>query len=99
MEGLRQPLTDTQRLLIEQRVGNEAPSIALAYILWALLGFVSLHRFYIGLPRTAVLQIVLNFLVIGLIWLLVDLFLIPGLVREKREAIRAAVTAEVVAGR
>ncbi|GAB5468553.1 MAG: TM2 domain-containing protein [Rhodospirillales bacterium] len=90
-------LNDMQRLLVEQRLGNEAPSMGIAYLLWALLGLFSLHRFYIGETKSAILQVVLNFLVIGLIWTLIDVFLIPGLVRRRREELRSQITLEVEA--
>jgi len=77
-----------QKILIETRVANDGPSIVLAYLFWFFLGIVSAHRFYLGRPGSAVLQILTYFIAIGFIWLLIDIFLIPGLVRDKRDKLR-----------
>jgi TM2 domain-containing membrane protein YozV len=74
--------------LIEQRVANDGPSTGAAYLLWFFLWFVSGHRFYLGRPGTAILQILSYFILIGFIWALVDAFLIPGMIRERKNAIR-----------
>ena len=72
-----------------------------AYLLWFFLGWTGAHRFYIGNTGSGaailVLSIVgfaLSFLGIGLvillvplIWLIVDLFLIPGMVRDKNNSL------------
>lgn len=81
-------LTTQDRILIEQRVTNDGPSIVVAYLLLIFLWFVSAHRFYLGRARTAVLQILSFFILIGFVWVLVDLFLIPGMIRERQDAIR-----------
>ena len=71
-------------------------SAGVAYLLWFFLGYLGIHRFYLKRTLTGVIQLALNilgwctiFFVIGLIfliplgiWLLVDLFLISGMVRE-----------------
>ncbi|MET4634036.1 MULTISPECIES: TM2 domain-containing protein [Kaistia] len=82
------PLTTEQQMLIEMRVANESPSTATAYLLWLFLWFVSAHRFYLGRPGTAVLQILSYFIAIGFIWLLIDAFLIPGMIRQRQNEIR-----------
>jgi TM2 domain-containing membrane protein YozV len=88
-------LTVEQKILIEQRVTNDGPSVGAAYLLWFFLGFVSAHRFYCGRIGSAILPIVLNVLVIGLIWLVIDLFLIPGMVRAKQDHLRERLTREI----
>jgi TM2 domain-containing membrane protein YozV len=92
-------LTTSEEILIEQRVTNESPSVAAAYVLWFFLGILSAHRFYLGRPGSAVLQILLFFVLVGFIWLIVDLFLIPGMVRARQDAIRERLFAEMEAGR
>ncbi|MCX5517118.1 TM2 domain-containing protein [Kaistia defluvii] len=82
------PLTTEQQMLIEMRVANESPSTATAYLLWLFLWFVSAHRFYLGRPGTAILQILSYFILIGFIWVLIDAFLIPGMIRERQNEIR-----------
>lgn len=71
-------------------------STGAAYVLWFFLGSLGAHRFYLGATGTAVAQLLLALLgwiplflgwaVLG-IWLLVDLFLIPGIAREKNMAL------------
>jgi TM2 domain-containing membrane protein YozV len=62
-----------------------------AYLLWFFLGGFGAHRFYLGTTGTAVAQLLLlllgwipfllGWVVLG-IWLVVDLFLIPGIARD-----------------
>jgi TM2 domain-containing membrane protein YozV len=75
-------------LLVEQRVTNEGRSVVVAYLLWFFLGWLSAHRFYLGRTGTALLQILLNLVVIGFVWVLIDAFLIPGMVREEHAKLR-----------
>ncbi|WP_426257718.1 TM2 domain-containing protein [Sphingomonas sp. DC1600-2] len=81
-------LTISELSLVEQRVANDGPSTGVAYLLWFFLGWISAHRFYLGRPATAILQILSYFILIGFIWLLIDAFLIPGMVRDKKNEIR-----------
>jgi TM2 domain-containing membrane protein YozV len=89
-------LTTQDRILIEQRVTNQGPSMVLAYLFWFFLGLVSAYRFYLGRPLSAVLQILSFFIIFGFIWLLVDIFLIPGMVREKQDQIREQLGRELL---
>lgn len=71
-------------------------STGIAYLLWFFLGMLGVHRFYLGRSGSGavilVLSIVsffLSFVGIGIflfvipaIWVLVDVFLIPGMARE-----------------
>ena len=91
------PLTTAQLSLIEQRVANDAPSVLVAYLLWFFLWLLSGHRFYLGRPGTAILQILSYFILIGFIWVLIDAFLIPGMVRQKRDEIRRRMTTDFLA--
>lgn len=81
-------LTTAELSLIEQRVANDGPNIILAYLLWFFLWFVSAHRFYLGKPGTAILQILSYLILIGFVWLLIDAFLIPAMVRDKQNEVR-----------
>lgn len=92
-------LGTTELMLIEQRVTNETPSTGAAYVLLIFLWWISAHRFYLGRPGSAVLQIVSYFILIGFIWVLVDLFLIPGMIRAKQAAIRQRLMVEALANR
>ncbi|MCJ2133680.1 TM2 domain-containing protein [Methylobacterium sp. J-026] len=80
--------TTQDQILIEQRVANERPSLIPAYILRLFLGFLSAHRFYLGRTASAIFEIVQNCIVIGVIWLVVDLFLMPGMVRANQASVR-----------
>lgn len=91
-------LTTQDRILIETRVTNEAPNVVVAYALWFFLGFLSGHRFYLGRPGTAILQVLSFLILIGFVWLLVDAFLIPGMIRAKQNELRERLTAEALAG-
>lgn len=71
-------------------------SAGAAYLLLLFLGWFGAHRFYLGCTGTAVVQLLLGllgwlplflgWLALG-IWLIVDLFLIPGIVRDKNMSI------------
>lgn len=81
-------LSIAEMTLVEQRVTNDGPSIAVAYLFWFFLWFVSAHRFYLGKPVSAILQILSYFILIGFVWLLVDAVLIPGMIRDRQDEIR-----------
>lgn len=87
--------TTEDQILIESRVANEKKSAGAAYFLWFFLGWVSAHRFYLGKPVTAILQILSYFLVIGIVWWVVDLFLIPGIIRDKMDETRSRMTRQI----
>ena len=78
-------------------------SVGIAYLLWFFLGGFGLHRFYLGQTGSAVALLIITlvsivtsvigiglfgFIVVG-IWLLVDLFLIPGIAQRENEALMA----------
>ena len=88
-------LSTAELTLIEQRVTNDGPSTGAAYLLWFFLWFVSGHRFYLGRPGTAILQILSYFILIGFLWVLIDAFLIPGMIREKRNEIRQRIALQM----
>lgn len=79
---------------VRQQLTFEAnkKSTGASYLLWFFVGGFGGHRFYLGQTGTAVAQLLLLLLgwiplfvgwfVLGM-WLFVDLFLIPGIVRQK----------------
>lgn len=91
-------LTTQDRMLIEQRITNEGPSIVVAYLFWFFLWFVSAHRFYLKKPGSAVLQILSFFILIGFIWVIVDIFLIPGMVRARQDELRRTLASTLRGG-
>ncbi len=96
-------LSTAEQALIEQRVTEDAKTSGVAYLLWLFLGWLGAHRFYIGRPGSGlaifalmVLGIALTpspvgslFLVIGMSWVMVDLFLIPGMIQSQTDEVRA----------
>lgn len=74
-------------------------SIGVAYVLLILLGQLGIHRFYLGKVLTGVIQLLLGIIgwatawvIFGFIplailwlWLLIDLFLIPSIVRAAND--------------
>lgn len=95
-------LSTQQQMLIEQRVTNEAKSTGAAYLLWFFLGMLGAHRFYLGRPGSGVVQLIMciagwltaiigvgiAILVIEGIWVLIDAFLIPGMIQSHKNRVR-----------
>lgn len=86
-------LTTNELMLIEQRVTNASKSTGAAYLLWFFLWWLSGHRWYLGRPGTALLQIASYFILIGFVWALVDAFLIPGMIQKQRADVRTRLIA------
>ena len=57
-------------------------STVVAYLLWFFLGGLGIHRFYLGRPISGIFYLLTlgGFLGIGCF---IDLFLIPGMVRQE----------------
>ena len=103
-------LTTQDRMLIEQRVTNEAKSAGVAYLLWFFLGLLGGHRFYLGRIGSAIAQLCLfifgwGLVVVGVgivmlivlgIWVLVDAFLIPGMIQGHKNSVRDKLTSEAM---
>jgi TM2 domain-containing membrane protein YozV len=103
-------LSTQQQILVEQRVSNEAKSALVAYLLWFFLGPFGAHRFYLARGGSGAAMLILFIvglatlvifigipLVLGvLIWLLVDAFLIPGMVDQLRQGTRTRATHELL---
>lgn len=95
-------LTTQQQILVEQRITNDAKSPVVAYLLLIFLGGFGAHRFYLGQTGTATTMLVLTILglmtfviVVSMfmlaavgIWCIVDIFLIPGMIQQDKDAIR-----------
>lgn len=101
---MEKPLSDNvqQQLLIEQRVANESKSQLVAYLLAILLWGLGVHRMYLGRWASGIVMLVLSGIglltapiLIGWIplafvwvWAVVDLILIPGMIRNDQAVIR-----------
>lgn len=91
-------LTTEQQMLVEQRVTNEGPSAGVAWLLLLFLGLVGAHRFYLGRATSGLLLILSNLTIVGgFIWVFIDLFLLSGMIRARREEIRDRLTMRMVA--
>lgn len=97
---------DTQAMMAFQ---SAKKSMGVAYLLWIFLGSFGAHRFYLGRTGSGAFQLVLGVLgwftiwfAVGLIfwiplgiWLLVDLFLIPGIADEHNSRLMQRLNAGV----
>lgn len=95
-------LSTQQQMLIEQRVTNEAKSTGAAYLIWLFLGMLGGHRFYLGRTGSAVTQLLMfiigwvtaiigvGLFILGILglWVLVDAFLIPGMIQSHKDKVR-----------
>lgn len=88
-------ISTEQQILIEARIANERKSAGVAYAFWFFLGIVSAHRFYLGKPGTAILQILSYLIVIGFVWWVIDAFLIPDMIRKHQARLRSEMLHQV----
>lgn len=99
-------LSTEEKMLIEQRVSNDAKSPLIAWLLWLFLGVLGIHRFYLNKPHAVTMLILylagifLSFFLIGipmviavLVMWVVDAFKISEWVNEAREDMRKELTA------
>jgi TM2 domain-containing membrane protein YozV len=81
-------LSTAELSYVEHQVINDAPTTGLAYVLWFFLGFVSAHRFYMGKPGSALLQIMSYFVLIGFVWWIIDGLTLGRQVEERKDELR-----------
>jgi TM2 domain-containing membrane protein YozV len=98
-------------MLVEQRLANDGKSMLVAYLLLIFLGGFGAHRFYLGRTGSALAMLallILGFLTIALvvgafllgalgIWVIVDLFLVPGMVESSRKDLRNRLMQDIAA--
>ncbi len=96
---------DTQALMAFE---SNKKSVGLAFVFWFFLGGLGGHRFYLGRTGSAVAQLLLSIfgwltVVVGFgllllvplgIWLLVDAFLISGMVQAHNNALMSRLNAK-----
>ena len=83
---------DDSQMRMQMTFQAQKKSAGVSYLLWFFVGSFGAHRFYLGQTGTAVAQLLLLFLgwiplfigwfALG-IWLLVDAFLIPGMIEQQ----------------
>lgn len=87
---------------VNGEVDRKGKEVWIAYLLWFVLGSLGAHRFYLGETNTAVAMavtfvvgwattvILVGFLILGVlgIWVIVDLFTIPGMVEKANEKVK-----------
>jgi TM2 domain-containing membrane protein YozV len=97
-------------MLIEQRIANDAKSPVVAYLLLIFFGGLGAHRFYLGRTGSAVAQLLLFItgwltfvLFIGIallavlgVWVIVDIFLVAGMIQSQKDAMRQRLTQELL---
>lgn len=92
---------------VMMRYDANKKSTATAYILWFFLGMLGAHRFYLDETGTGAAILILTLvsvllmvvaigfatILIPVVWVFVDLFLIPGLVRTHNNELAARLNA------
>jgi TM2 domain-containing membrane protein YozV len=87
-------MNDTAREMMMYDAQKKSNGVA--YLLWFFVGYLGGHRFYVGKTGTAIIQLIMSIVgactamigvglfVIGLVglWILIDAFLLPGIVRS-----------------
>ena len=101
---------DTQReILIEQRVANDAKSPLVAYLLLIFLWGLGVHRMYLGRWVSGIMMtalwglgwltapILIGWPLLGLVslWVIIDMFLIPGMIQEDKDDMRRLLGSEL----
>ncbi|KGJ05854.1 TM2 domain-containing membrane protein YozV [Paracoccus halophilus] len=101
---------DSQReMLIEQRVANDAKSPLVAYLLLFLLWGLGLHRMYLGRWVSGIFMaalwglgwltapLLIGWPLLGLVclWVILDIFLVPGMIQEDKDEIRRRLGSEL----
>jgi TM2 domain-containing membrane protein YozV len=96
-------LSNEERLVVNSEVQKNGKSTGVAYAFWFFLGTFGGHRFYLRRKGSAIAQLILSCVVIGLIvsvpWALVDAFLIPRMLKEFNQRIEDEATEQVVSNR
>ena len=89
-------LSIEQKLLIEARYANVKKDAGVAY-LFLILTMIG-HNIYLGRIGRAALQLILCFMLIGFVWVFIDLFTLTGTVRERNAAAYNQITLDVMRG-
>lgn len=104
-EYLLNQLTDQELLLVNSEVEKNKKCIAVAYILCIFFGSIGGHRYYMGKTGSAIAMTLITVLTVGFgvlvtgIWSFVDLFLIPGWLKDNQNSVEAAAAQNVLTRR
>lgn len=77
---------------IEALFEKNSKSVVVTYLLWFFFGSIAAHRFYVGNTKQGIIHLllwlipILGWIAIG-VWLLLDIFLIPGTVAKRNREI------------
>ncbi len=89
----KQDLTTGELQLLASEMSKKQKSSGTTWLLWFFTGVLGGHRFYLGKTGTAVGMLVT---LGGLgIWVLVDLFLLSGMIRNTNEKIENEIISEI----
>ena len=90
-------LSERELLIMRQEVETRKKGTASTWLLWLFLGEFGAHRFYLGRIGTGIGML----LTFGglLIWWVIDIFLIPGMLRANQLKIQKEVLEEIGAMR
>lgn len=72
-------LNERQKNYVTSQLATRSKESAIAYLCWVILGA---HYFYFGKPLKNIILWLTCFILIGVIWWFIDLFRIPGMVKE-----------------
>lgn len=89
----KQNLTTDQLQLLASEMTKKQKSGGVAWLLWFFIGALGGHRFYLGRTGTGVAML----LTLGGLgfWVLVDLFLLSGMIRDTNEKIENEIISEL----
>ncbi|RRG18227.1 TM2 domain-containing protein [Weissella viridescens] len=101
-DGLLSQLTTNEKVLVNSEVQSKGKSTVLAYILAIFLGVFGAHRFYMGKTGSGVAMLLITILTLGFgmiitgIWDIVDLFLIPGWIKESNAVVERSAAERIL---
>jgi TM2 domain-containing membrane protein YozV len=88
-------LTEKELLILQQEFDKRKKNEVIAWLLWAFLGLFGAHRFYLGRIGTGLIML---FTLGGfVIWAIIDIFLIPGMLRDYHKKLNDEIIQEIVA--
>ena len=90
-------LSEKELLILRQETENRKKSALVTWLLWLFLGVFGAHRFYLGKTGTGIAML---FTLGGVfIWYLIDIFLIPGMLKENEHNLQSKILQEMIAVR